>query len=455
METTYGLVKIFRASSGYYVYDGATGRILTVAPQLIHESETTTEAAVLRYLLARRMVSGSPLPDILWEYDFPRYLEMLEDQIPALLLQITRRCNLNCDYCVYSGNYAHMEPHANQDMTEDILCRSIDFFAAHSGGRSQVTVDFYGGEALLCFRRVQEAIQYAKQVMPDRAILFRATSNGVLLDEHIAQFLKEHPEMRVLGTVNGPYHDRHRRDWAGNGSLGRIMDNLRRLREDFPDVWEHQIHFIANVAHGNHLPAVVDFYRREIGKPPDVITRIRGTDANEIVDRLLSEETGTEIEDGLRRSYCESGDPFLEPCFGQPVRAARERRIAADGAPGVIGSCMPPLQKLFVLADGSFGVCETCCDKVRIGDLEHGFDKEKLRRIYDGARRLFQSQCRTCWAQRLCTVCLKDVFESNGSLAERVSGGFCRDSRRYVLEQLRMYCEIADTHPERIGAQHS
>ena len=140
-----------------------------------------------------------------------------------------------------------MEPHANQDMTEDILCRSIDFFAAHSGGRSQVTVDFYGGEALLCFRRVQEAIQYAKQVMPDRAILFRATSNGVLLDEHIAQFLKEHPEMRVLVTVNGPYHDRHRRDWAGNGSLGRIMDNLRRLRENFPDVWEHQIHFIANV----------------------------------------------------------------------------------------------------------------------------------------------------------------------------------------------------------------
>ena len=95
-----------------------------------------------------------------------RYLEMIKDRIPALLLQITRRCNLNCDYCVYSGNYTHVDPHADQDMTEDILHQSIDFFAAHSSGRPHVTIDFYGGEALLRFDQVKEAVRYAKYASP-------------------------------------------------------------------------------------------------------------------------------------------------------------------------------------------------------------------------------------------------------------------------------------------------
>lgn len=450
MESTYRLLKLFSTASGYYAYDGATGRILTISPQLIRESGGAAEAAILRYLLTHHMVSVKPLPDILWEYDFSRYLEMIKDRIPALLLQITRRCNLNCDYCVYSGNYTHVDPHADQDMTEDILHQSIDFFAAHSSGRPHVTIDFYGGEALLRFDQVKEAVRYAKYAMPNKAITFRITSNGVLLNKTVAQFLDGHPDVQIMLTINGPYHDRHRKDWAGNGSLSQIMHNIREVRDAFSNVWEKQIHFIANVAHGNHLPALLDFYREEVGKPPNVVTRIRGTDANDYIDKMLSEESGTEIEETLRRTYCKRGDPYLEPCFGRPVLAAHERRIFQDGDAGYIGSCMPPLEKLFVHADGNFGICESSCDKVCIGNLEDGFDLDRLRQIYDYAHELFQRQCRNCWAQRLCTVCLKDAFEPTGAFLKNIPEGFCRDSKQYALNQLRMYCEIANTQPMRL-----
>lgn len=455
MKKSCGLIKVFRIPSGdYYAYDGATGQILTVGPRLIRKSEKATQTEVLQYLLNHHIVSGEALPGIEWECDFPHYLELIRHQIPALLLQMTRRCNLDCDYCVYSGNYAHMEPHADMDMSVETIHQSMDFFAAHSVGRPNVTVDLYGGEALLCFDKIQEVIRYAKQALPDKGIVFRITSNGVLLDSRVAQFLNVNPEIQMMLTVNGPFHDRHRKDLAGNGSLEKIMKNIYALREHFPRVWEEQIHFIANVAHGNHLSALVDFYRREIGKPPDAVTRIRGTDANEVIDRILSEESGTEIEETLRQSYCKHGDPFLEPCFGRPVRAAHNRRVFAADDVGYVGSCMPPLEKLFVHTDGRFGICETCCDKVIIGDLVHGFDEEKLRWLYEGAQQLFQTQCRTCWAQRLCTVCLKDVFEPDGTFLEHISNGFCRDSKQYALDQLRMYCEIASTQPSRLDTEY-
>ena len=75
---------------------------------------------------------------------------------------------------------------------------------------------------------------------------------------------------------------------------------------------------------------------------------------------------------------------------------------------------------------------------------------DRLRRIYDNAHELFLRQCRNCWAQRLCTVCLKDAFEPTGAFLNNIPEGFCRDSKQYALNQLRMYCEIASTQPMRL-----
>lgn len=212
-----------------------------------------------------------------------------------------------------------------------------------------------------------------------------------------ARLLERYPYFSVLVTVNGPEHDRYRRYPDGSGSLGRIMENLKRLRESRPEVWERQVHFIANVAGSDELPGLLDFYRRELGRPPDAVTHIRAQDADESVLDMLRPDDEALME-RLRLEYCESGDPFLGAVFARQVQAVERRRLLRCGSCGIIGSCLPPSEKLFVHADGRFGVCETCCDKVIIGDLEHGFDREELHRLYCGAQRLFGAQCRGCWA---------------------------------------------------------
>ena len=98
-----GLYRLFETPSGRkFVFDGATGLILTPKPGIDPEKLQNAQKA---------------LPSVEWERSFAEYMELAERRIPALLLQLTRRCSLDCAYCVYSGRYAHMEPHAAQDMS--------------------------------------------------------------------------------------------------------------------------------------------------------------------------------------------------------------------------------------------------------------------------------------------------------------------------------------------------
>ena len=69
---------------------------------------------------------------------------MQQIKIGQLILQVTQRCNLHCEYCVYSGNY-ETRNHTNKKMSLSIAKKAIDFFQEHSTDQNNVTIGFYGG----------------------------------------------------------------------------------------------------------------------------------------------------------------------------------------------------------------------------------------------------------------------------------------------------------------------
>lgn len=441
---------IHTSSEHYYLYDGLTNKIMTIGRKLVRESEKETGQAVFSYLKEQRLLPEQKEIKVIWQYDFEKHMQVIESEVRTLLLQITRRCNLRCDYCVYSGKYTHMTPHEENSMTWETIKNSIDFFAIHNRDCKAAEIDFYGGEAFLCLDKMQEAVKYAKKVFSDKPLLFRVTTNGVLLRGKVLQWLADTPEMQVTITVNGPYHDQFRKTLNGGGSLKLILDNLEVIKQKYPKVWERQIHFLANIAHPQDLEAMKEFYNDVIGKAPGYISNIRSLDGNQEIGELLGTDS-RDIQDAhFRELYTKAPEPFLEAYYGQGIQAVHNRRIYTDGTVKHIGSCMPGLEKLFVHWDGRFGICETACDKAIIGSLEKGFDREKLRKLYQKTENLYQKNCSKCWAQRLCTVCFKDSLNPDGSVAERLPDGFCKASRHYAENQLRTYCEIAERFPERL-----
>ncbi len=424
------------------MFDGMTGKILTVKAPLIKETFSQTEQAVMDYFEKRGMVSNSKFERLVWEKDFDEYLEFINSNIPCLLLQMTTKCNLNCDYCVYSENYAHMENHGNEDMSHDTVIKSIDFFAEHNRNCDEAEISFYGGETLLCFREMREAVTYAREKFAGKKLVFSITTNGMLLNSEVADWLDQNPDVRTTITLNGPFHDEHRKTVSGKGSLAYIMSNLRSIKGEYPQLWRDRIHFIANITKVSELEKLRDFYRNEVDKNPSIITHVRSQDGNEFIQDMIHESNHDQNKERFSIEYCKNKDPFLNAYFGNSMNAVENRLIKENDRVGVIGSCLPFTEKLFVHADGKFGICETACDKVILGDLQNGFDYDILAQIYEKAFLLFNNCCKECWAKNLCTVCFKDILDTDGTFLKEIPKTFCTSSRKYALEQLKTYCTL-------------
>ena len=151
--------------------------------------------------------------------------------VKALCLHVAHTCNLNCSYCFASqGKY-------NGDralMSFEVGRRALDFLIEHSGTRTNLEVDFFGGEPLMNWDVVKRLVAYARtQEEPHhKKFRFTLTTNGMLIDDDVIDFANKEMHNVVL-SLDGrkEIHDRLRVDYAGKGSYDRIVPKFRELVE--------------------------------------------------------------------------------------------------------------------------------------------------------------------------------------------------------------------------------
>jgi len=140
-------------------------------------------------------------------------------------------CNLACAYCFYLEKAALYpgKPTRMEDAT--LECVVAAYLGAHPGPK--VTFAWQGGEPLLMgldfFKRVIALQrQYAR---PDQRIENALQTNGILIDDHWAEFLAEH-RFLVGISIDGPaeLHDQYRRDRGGHPSHTRVLNAIRTLQ---------------------------------------------------------------------------------------------------------------------------------------------------------------------------------------------------------------------------------
>ena len=151
--------------------------------------------------------------------------------VKALCLHVAHTCNLNCSYCFASQGKYHGD---RALMSFEVGKAAFDFLIAHSEGRRNLEVDFFGGEPLMNFEVVKQLVAYARSIEKEHGKNFRftLTTNGVLLDDEIGEFLNREMSNVVLSLDGRPeVHDRFRRDYAGKGSYEKILPKFRRFVE--------------------------------------------------------------------------------------------------------------------------------------------------------------------------------------------------------------------------------
>ena len=75
-----------------------------------------------------------------------RFKERSGNVVKALCLHVAHTCNLNCSYCFASQGKYHGD---RAIMSYEVGKRALDFLVENSGSRTNLEVDFFGGEPLM------------------------------------------------------------------------------------------------------------------------------------------------------------------------------------------------------------------------------------------------------------------------------------------------------------------
>ncbi|MDR1774654.1 MAG: thioether cross-link-forming SCIFF peptide maturase [Clostridioides sp.] len=151
--------------------------------------------------------------------------------VKALCLHIAHDCNLKCKYCFAAqGDFGGEKEY----MSFEVGKTAIDYLIANSGSRRNLEIDFFGGEPLMNFDVVKQLVEYGRKVekLHNKNIRFTITTNGVLLNDEIIDYINENMHNVVL-SLDGrkEINDAMRPTVNDKGSYDIIMPKFKKLVE--------------------------------------------------------------------------------------------------------------------------------------------------------------------------------------------------------------------------------
>ena len=197
------------------------------AQQLPYAEEEIAEAVEEILLLAQE---GQLYTEDIYE----NYIDSFKNRetvVKALCLHIAHDCNLACRYCFAEEGEYHGR---RAIMSYEVGKKALDFLVANSGNRTNLEVDFFGGEPLMNWEVVKQLVAYGRSLEEEHHKKFRftITTNGVLLNDEILEFVNKEMGNMVL-SIDGrkDVHDRMRPHRGGQGSYDEIVPKFKKAAE--------------------------------------------------------------------------------------------------------------------------------------------------------------------------------------------------------------------------------
>ncbi|HEX9080205.1 MAG TPA: geopeptide radical SAM maturase [Desulfuromonadaceae bacterium] len=145
---------------------------------------------------------------------------------------LTLECNLACPYCFedpFRGRFR---------MSAETAGLLVERLTEQMAAGLDVTVDFYGGEALMALPLVKEIASRLADAAREQgvAFAFNLFSNGVLLTRPVVEELLPLGLAAVRITLDGPpdIHDAQRPFVSGKGSFAAILANVKAVHDLVP-----------------------------------------------------------------------------------------------------------------------------------------------------------------------------------------------------------------------------
>ena len=332
--------------------------------------------------------------------------------IKALCLHVAHTCNLNCSYCFasqgkYQGDRALM--------SFEVGKQAFDFLIANSGTRRNLEVDFFGGEPLMNWDVVKQLVAYARSIekQHNKNFRFTLTTNGILLDDEVIDFLNREMSNVVL-SLDGrkDVNDHFRRDYAGNGSYEKIVPKFLRLVEKRggKDYYVRGTFTHNNTDFTNDIFHMADLGFKELSMepvvcPPDDPYALTQEDLPIILEQyeILAKEM-------IKRKKEGNGFTFYHYMLDLKNGPCIYKRITGCGS-GTEYMAVTPWGELFP--------CHQFVGdpKYSLGNIYDGVTNTEIQDGFRSCNAYAREECKNCWARMYCSGgCAANSYHATGSI---------------------------------------
>lgn len=409
--------KIVTESGRVYGYDRLTNRIGLWAEQSAYQRDSAVE------------------------YACP--VDFSASDITMFTVELTQQCNLRCDYCCYSGSYRDRRAHNPQRMSWVTLQFVVDFIVKHSEENEEnITVCFYGGEALLVQEQMEWTAKALRKHLGER-VRFALSTNGILLTKSNIEWICGIPNFDVNVSLDGDrlQHDSHRKNVDGKGSFDVIYDNLNRFKTLFPEDFDKRVHFLTTVRSCDEIRRQSLFWAQDCTIAPKRPVHISYVipDFDDTTRVYDSKETKMVFYEEALCHLIEGKTDVMTDALHKLIRIVEERIFYTLPDQQTINTCLQEMYSCYINVYGQLYACEKFCDSLWIGSLEKGFDTDRMKDLVNVFVNRKNRLCSSCWASRLCRICLTCLNYDEDEMPR-----LCEMERDSIELALRFYCEMKE-----------
>lgn len=432
----------FNTENNEYFYDDMTGNIILKEKILDDKNESVNKDDIKII----KKVRSKDVEEIIKNIG-----------IKELILIVTEECNLRFKYCVYSGNYDNNRIHKSNYMDDIIAKKAIHKYLNEckqfrkSNLFFKPIIGFFGGEPLLNFNVIKEAVRFSKDIYKEK-ILYTMTTNAMLLTEEKLDFLVENNFLLVISLNGDRYeNDRLRVDIKNSGSFDRVISNMKRLYEKYPKYYKENVSIAATFDNGTDMIKLREFFNTNelVKEKLTVLSKVIDQHTNwydrySIEENKKYEKEIVELKEIFFKSI-KANEPvelFLKKLLALPYFNILNRSInqeLSEYKPKIqpySGACIPG-SKLAVDYNGKLHLCEKINSKIPIGDVDGWIDYNKISALINRFNSYMSNYCEKCPIQRLCPVCYKDIINDDGSFT--LDYEICE---KYISGQKRLFSEV-------------
>ena len=370
-------------------------------------------------------------------YDFKNNSKVIK----AMCLHIAHTCNLNCSYCFASQGKYHGD---RAIMSFEVGKRAFDFLIENSGTRRNLEVDFFGGEPLMNWDVVKQLVAYARSIEKEHGKNFRftLTTNGVLLDEEIMEFLNREMSNVVLSLDGRPeVNDHFRKNYAGQGSYDIIVPKFQRLVElrGGKNYYVRGTFTHNNTDFTNDIFHMADLGFTELSMEPVVCPPGDPYALTEEDLPVLLDQYEILAKEMIKRRREGRGFTFYHYMLDLKHGPCIYKRITGCGS-GTEYMAVTPWGELFP--------CHQFVGdpKYSLGNIWDGVTNTEIQDEFRGCNSYSRPECRDCWAKLYCSGgCAANAYHATGSIGGVYKYGCELFKKRIECAVMMQVAESEDT----------